>query len=324
MRCPFNREATVKSCRASSFRKMIPEAVTDTGHERCSSREYVDCAAFAAKPTGFRAAQRCPFLQETLVAYCSAAAVPKYIPAAEGLLPRCNSERFRYCELYLGEAGAPGERTSWAVGSGMAATAGPPAPETEGIAVPSRLVYAPNHMWLDVAGDGSCHVGVDEFLARVVGSIERITFVAPRAVDRPTAVLTVNGVDLQMVFPKRLESIAPNAYVRTCPSKVVADPYGAGWLFEATQPPHAWSALEPEVEAALIGGDEALRWVHEECDRLAEFVHERVGWPRDGAQRLVADGGRVEPGLAPQLGRDDLVNLFNEFFSSHAAWRGSR
>ena len=321
MRCPFIREATVKSCRASSVRKMILEEATDADHERCSSPDYAQCPAYSSKLAPGPGAPRCPFLQETLVEYCSAAAVTRYIPATEGLLPRCNSDRHRYCELYLGQADPLGDRLPHTPGAGTTSGEGQDQAAVGEIVVPQHLSYAPNHMWLDVAVDGCCHVGVDAFLASVIGSVERISFAAARTVDRPVAVLTVNGVDLQLVFPKPLEEVVPNSHVRSNPSKVVTDPYGAGWLFEGTDPTHGWCPVTGDPDADLIPGDAARRWIRAESDRLTAFIHDRISRPDPSGTRLMADGGGAEPGLAAHLGRDDLVNLFNEFFSPLAGWR---
>ena len=323
MRCPFIRGATVRSCRASSFSKMIPESSTDAGHERCSSPEFAGCPAFvpgaAAEPSG----TRCPFLQETLVEYCSAAGVTKYIPATEGLLPRCQSGRHRYCEIYLAEADPAGERLPGRIREGTESLPGQRVPGVNGILVPGNLSYTPNHMWLDVAPDGGCHVGVDAFLTWVIGTVDAITFASAKAIDRPVAVFTVHGVDLQLVFPKALEGIVPHAHLRTNPATVTIDPYGAGWLFEGSVPTHAWDPAAGEPAPRLIQGEDAAWWFGAETDRLAAFVHDRISRPGPSGLRVMADGGRVEAGLAGHLDRDDLVSLFNEFFSPLTAWRRS-
>ena len=50
-------------------------------------------------------------------------------------------------------------------------------PLVDGIPVPLNLAYAPNHMWLDVGDDGCRHVGIDAFLARIIGTVDAISFV---------------------------------------------------------------------------------------------------------------------------------------------------
>ncbi len=309
MKCPFIREDTVRSCAAARVGKQIPLASSDAEHERCSSPGFVSCPGYSGTTSAAGVASRCPFLRETLVEYCSAAPVPKYIPATAGLVPRCSSDRHRYCDLYLAQADPTGDRLPRApdgrAGDGVAGD----------IVVPKRLWYAPNHMWLDVAEDGGCHVGADAFLAWVVGTVERVSFAAAREVDRPVAVLTVNAVDLQLVFPTALAAIAPNPFVRSDPAKVARDPYGSGWLFEGAVPDHGGGGEHGEAQDGLLPGAAAGDWMRREVERLDAFLHDRVAGGSLSGARLMADGGCVVAGIAARLARYDLVGLFNEFFS---------
>ncbi len=321
MKCPFLRDARVKYCQASAFRKMILEDARDAGRERCSSAAYLECPA-AARASGSPPAARCPSLQDATVEYCSAASETRYVPANDALLSRCNSDAHLYCELFLATADPRRERLPDAPGMTHRGVSGRPIAVVDGIAVPGHLSYAPNHMWLDVGDDGRCHVGVDAFLASVVGEVAAISLVKPsRGADRPVAVLTVGGVDLTMVFPQALEDLAANAYLRASPGKVTADPYGAGWMFEGDEPRMHGAPVGAAARAGLLGGEGAARWMFAEVDRLSNFVHDLVGQAAPDGVRLMADGGRVERGLASHLGRDALLNLFNEFFSPHLTWR---
>ena len=93
--------------------------------------------------------------------YCGAAPVTKFVPYSESLLSRCGNDGFRYCELYLGMA-HPGQ---WRRRSRTASRC------------PDWLRYSANHMWLDVTEDGICHAGIDAFLSRALGPIDRISYV---------------------------------------------------------------------------------------------------------------------------------------------------
>ena len=321
MRCPFLHEVQVKYCRAAAFPKMILDSARDVGHERCSSKAHVGCPAAAARVTRRAIGPRCPHLQDATVEYCGASPVTRYVPANNVPLSRCNCGGHLYCELYLATADPRGERLPG--NAGLARTTGPwlRTVVVDGIPVPAHLSYAPNHMWLDVGEDGGCHVGIDAFLARVVGHVDAISFVKPgRGADRPVAVLTVSGVDLQLVFPQALEDVAANAHLRTDPAKLTADPYGAGWLFEGFEPTLRGAPVGAVAPAGLIGGESAPRWIFAEGDRLLEFVHERIAQPTAAGTRLMADGGRVEAGLAGHIDRELRLSLFNEFFSPHLTW----
>lgn len=318
MKCPFLRDANVKYCEASVYRKMILKAGSDAGSERCSSPAYRACPAAVPRLSGEAARSQCPFLHEARTEFCGAAAVAKYIPATNDLLSRCNSDGHFYCELFLAHADPQGERRPHQErrAAGVAART----PRVDGMPVPENLSYAPNHMWLDVADDGICHVGLDAFAARVIAGVERISFISTSAVRRPVAVLTVNGVDMQMVFPNPVNVTAVNAYLRTAPSRVIEDPYGTGWLFEGFEPAAA-GRRSGTIREGLIDGTSAGAWFRAEADRLNEFVHQRTARPdRDGAA-FMADGGSVAEGLTAHLDREDLLRLVNDFFAPQRTWR---
>ena len=162
-------------------------------------------------------AEQCPYLRESLAQYCAASAVSRFIPYSEPLLSRCGSDSYRYCDVYLDAADAPFQ----AAGAKRDASVG-------GIHVPSWLHYSANHMWLDAATGGSCHLGLDAFLTRVLGTVERITFLRQTGVHRPSAVLTVHGMDLEVIFPNPILLTASNLYLRANPGQAHRRPLRHG------------------------------------------------------------------------------------------------
>ncbi len=321
MRCPFLREAQVKYCQASPFKKMILRAPEHDTPERCSSREYAHCPSAKHLHEGFSDPGHCPFLRESPVQYCSAASVTKFIPYSESILSRCGSESHRYCDLYLAlasppSAGSPLNAGGFPAGEGAAA-----GDETvDGIQVRTGLFYSTNHMWLDVNEDGYCHVGVDAFVTRVLGSIDRLAFIAAKGISRPTAILTVRGADLQMVFPNSMLLTRPNSYLRANPEKLLSDPYGVGWLFEG-EPATRDYAGRADLLDELIPGKSAPGWTQEEVRRLVIFIHERFAHSDARGEALMPDGGGFAPGLVGHMNRDDILTLFNEFFSLYGRCR---
>ena len=292
MTCPFLRETSVKFCQAAPVRKLIPLAQAGHAEEKCSSAAYTTCrvfrengekqAAFAQRASA-PASGACPHLGESLMQYCSAAPVSRFVPYSESVLSRCGDDRFRYCELYVGMARPQGE-----------------AEAIEGLPAPERLLYSPNHMWLDVGEDGSCHAGIDSFLSRALGPVERIGYVWTKGEHRPAAILTVGGIDLEVVFPNPLVISNCNLYLRANPARLASDPYTAGWMFEGT--PVA------ETTSGLRQGDEARSWMEQEHRRMNQFL-------QDQAPQHAADGGIFAPGVITQLPRDQAVALFHELFS---------
>jgi glycine cleavage system H lipoate-binding protein len=290
MTCPFLKETQVEYCESAPIRKLIPLTSACRADEKCSSAGYASCQVYRAQPSAEEEAGRCPHFRESAMQYCGAASVARFVPYSETLLSRCEHDGHRYCELYLSMAHP---ETS--------------AHEVDGVALPDWLSYSANHMWLDVAGDGVCHAGIDAFLSRALGKVDRISYVWTKGTHRPAAVLTVGGIDLEMVFPNNMFLTGCNLYLRSNPSKLTAEPYTGGWLFEGVP----WS----ETEEGLRGGAEARDWMEQEQRRINEFLQQQTAGE---AQPLAADGGLFTEGVARRLDPERVRSLFHEFFSPYA------
>jgi glycine cleavage system H lipoate-binding protein len=304
MRCPFLREGNVKTCAVSPHRKAIPSEAIAHASDRCHTGGYLGCPAASARLTTLDALAQCPFLHETLMQHCAAAPVVRYVPWNDGRRSRCNGDAHRFCLLFLDYA----EPTGPAPASALAR-------DGRGIQVPCDRIYSRNHMWLEQSRDGSCHVGLDGFFARVFGRVDGIVFASHKALQEPAVVVRTSSLDLLFAFPLPVELTATNASLLSDPSPIAHDPYGRGWLFEGLPPsmPHA----EPESPfdaLGLVAGADATEWVRAETKRLAAFAHERLrnngtAWPPSAA-----DGATFAPGVAQQLTRAGLLDLYLAFF----------
>jgi len=101
MRCPFLKDAVVRYCSVSGFKKMIAQVPGHEGEEKCSGASYADCSVARQHGIAIATEPRCPFLQESQAQYCSAAAVTKFIPYSGVSISRCGGEDHRVCELYV-------------------------------------------------------------------------------------------------------------------------------------------------------------------------------------------------------------------------------
>ena len=323
MRCPFLHETQVKSCRASSCRKMIVQAAGQSSEGRCSSSAYVECPAAKPLLEGTAAMEQCPFLHDSLVQFCGASSLTKYIPYSEEVLSHCGTDSHRYCELYL--TLAQPERHAAMSTTGIEVCDNPPLERevlVEGVRVRTDLHYSPNHMWADVSEDNTVHVGIDAFLAQLLGKVDQISYVTPRGTHRPAVVLTVNGTDLPMIFPRNMSISAVNSSLRTHPSRLFVDPYTTGWLFEGTDLEEEDARLKGSAESSLlVTGNEAVAWMRDEVRRASTLVHELSHAGDAQGTVLMADGGNPQPGLGQHLTREELLHLFNELLSPLAGWR---
>lgn len=222
--------------------------------------------------------ERCPHLEEIHVQYCGATPPTKLIPFSDSQLSSCTTGGYRYCESYLSLARPHGVLTP-----------------------PAGLQYAPNHFWLATEESGFCHIGIDSFLADVAGNIDGLTFVTTHGTQRPVVALTVNGVEWPMTFPNPLLIHKVNSHLRSDPKRLIDDPYGSGWLFAG------WELAE-QTRAGLISGPHAAAWQAEEQERLAKEIHETL--------ELGCDGGRPVRGVGQLLSRQQLVCLFQHYFSN--------
>ena len=280
MTCPFLREAQVKFCRAAAIRKLIPLTLTADPDEKCGGAAHTGCAVYRGRPEEHDKSGPCPYLRESLMQYCGAAPVARFVPYSESLISRCGNDSFRYCELFLGMA--------------HPSSGG----YTDDASLPEWLRFAPNHMWLDVTEDGICHAGIDAFLSRALGKVDRVSYVWQKGAHRPAAVLTVNGLDLEVVFPNPLMLTGCNLYLRADPSRLASEPYTAGWLFEGTP--------LPETTRDLLDAAQAQPWMEREHRRMNDFLQQQTG--------CAADGGLFAAGLPRILEREQTRALFHEFF----------
>jgi glycine cleavage system H lipoate-binding protein len=313
MRCPFLREEQVKSCEAAPFRNSLARSATAASAERCTSAGHASCPVAPPSHEAHPSPSRCPFLRESLVQYCAATPRPAYVPWSASPDLRCGHDGHRYCEIFLAACGPrrgparPGAEEEGAF-------------EAAGVPMPAWLRYAPNHLWLDTGDDGLWHVGVDAFVAQLLGSVERLAFLTVKGTARPGVVLTARGVDLTLVLGRELSIFAANTRLRSSLERLTADPYGLGWLFTLRAPADG-SPAEAEVPG-LRQGDEARGWMEHEVRRLSEAVHARLATTAGG--RLAADGGRFAPGLLEHLDHEEVLRLFAALFPIPETRRNDR
>ena len=291
MSCPFLRETVVRSCDAAPLRKPLANVCEPGATDKCSSAEHASCPVFRAR--GGVETGACSFFHESPVQYCGAASVTRYLPYSPAEATRCGSEAYRYCDAYLAlQRPYSGDEVS----------------------APEHLYYTPNHLWLDVGESGLCHVGIDGLLARLLGSIERVSYLTSNGTRRPGAVVRVCGVDWPLVFPNSLLIDRTNAQLRADPSRITRDPYGAGWMFAGYQPPGADPAA-----SRLVHGRHAVAWMSQEARRLTDWLQRRLA-ARMGEPQLACDGGWIAEGAAHLLRREELFDVLHEFFAPHADW----
>ncbi|MCC6587775.1 MAG: hypothetical protein IT168_13860 [Bryobacterales bacterium] len=285
MNCPFLRETRVRYCRRASQRKLIPHLAEAANEERCSTHDFVQCSLYRGQTECAAEAPPCPLLHESLVQFCAASSVTRFVPYSEAAISQCGSGSFRYCDLYLELTHAGAQALC------------------EGVPIEPDLLYTRNHWWVDLPADGPCHVGIDAFLARLLGEASRIDYATKTGWVQPIASVTAGGADWQVTFPERVHLNRCNLYLRSNPARLAAEPYTQGWLFEGTLLADAAARLRRDC----LTGDAARAWMERETRKVNEHVQQLSG--------AAADGGLFAQGLFSVLGREDALALFQEFGS---------
>jgi glycine cleavage system H lipoate-binding protein len=270
----------------------------------------VHCPASRSSHLERPSPSHCPFLQESLAQFCAAAPLPTYVPWSDSPSSLCGHDGHRFCELFLAVAGAGGRGPAR---RGAASEEEARIFEVDGVPMPSWLGYTPNHLWVDDGDDGLLHIGLDAFVTQLAGPVEHLDFIHVKGLVRPAIVLSVNGVDLSLVFAQALHLVAANTYLRSHLERLASDPYGLGWLFEARREERP-GAPDAAPVAGLRRGAAAREWMAAEVRRLAGFVHERILPRRGRGEILLADGGAAGPDLIARLERDEILQLFSALF----------
>jgi glycine cleavage system H lipoate-binding protein len=318
MRCPHLRESQVKHCRISPLRKLIPRGLLRTENERCTSPRYLQCPSFIQTQEEYPAGDHCPYLEESLVQFCSASPQTKFIPYSEESLTRCGTSASRFCEFSLAisspETGIPAAPQTASDASIQ---------ECLGIPVPAWLGFMPNHFWISEGEDGINHIGIDAFLARLMGGVENISFLTTHGLAEPAVVFQVNGVDIPLTFPRVERITAVNSHLRLDPDRLTQRPYGLGWLFQ-TRPDGSGVGKGSASAMPIRRGREAVDWMHSEVGRLRESIQDELSAEYPELGRLAADGGMVIDRLFQVLSREAILRLQHEFFSLRSPASGSR
>ncbi|MCU0247396.1 MAG: hypothetical protein MUC42_12535 [Bryobacter sp.] len=277
------------------MRKLIPRAGGAPPEMACLTESHQQCPGFVqVDGQPLRAGPVCPFLEESLAQYCGAAPVLKLIPYSEAMLLRCGSGAYRYCDLYLEQAGPALE------------TAG----RDEEWVAPTNLLYASHFWWIDLPEEGPWHAGLDAFAARLAGRVQRVSYILSSPGAPPAVVLTIKDREYTFDFPEALTVTASNPLLRLHPDRLWEAPYTRGWVYEGT----ATAAQRAELRARLSNSDAARLRMEED----AHLVNERIHQTASSGAPAMGDGGAFEDGLLGRMRGEDARSLMHALLSRQA------
>jgi glycine cleavage system H protein len=181
-------------------------------------------------------------------------------------------------------------------------------PVVAGFELPENLHYHPGHTWALSESPNLMRVGLDDFAARLIGKVERMTLPERgRWVRQGQKLVTVfrDGAQAEVVSPMEGMITDINEAVLKDPSLALREPYGEGWLVKMQAPDPATNLRN------LLGGTIARKWVEEAAQRLQVRMQAMTGAP---SFALAQDGGLAVRDLAAGLPDASWAELTREYF----------
>lgn len=181
-----------------------------------------------------------------------------------------------------------------------------PPPVVGGFRVPEHLRYHPGHTWALSESPTLVRIGIDEFAAKIIGKVERVTL--PQRgqwVRQGQKIWTMfrDGKSVDMLSPIEGQVTDINENALSDPEQARKDPYREGWLV-AVHSPDAKTNLRN-----LLTGSLARLWTEQCAAKLRAMMPATVG-------ALAQDGGTAIDDVASQLPDRDWAELGKEFFLS--------
>lgn len=179
-----------------------------------------------------------------------------------------------------------------------------PGLQAERFVIPRGYFFSPRHVWLEILGSGKARIGIDDFIQKVIGSIDSVRLVpAQVGVKRGDSIMTIrqNGRELSVKAPISGKIVDVNTVLLESPELLTQDPYITGWV--ATIQPENLSA---DVKTMSVA-EEAAAWLRGEVTRFRDFINLHTPQLATGVTML--DGG--VPILGVLQGAEPTV--WNEF-----------
>jgi glycine cleavage system H protein len=197
---------------------------------------------------------------------------------------------------------------------GRKARAAAPAPVLlDRFVIPKGYFVSRAHAWIEVLGGGKARIGIDDFVQKLVGTIDEVVAVpAGASVRKGDPLMTLRKGVRTLLIPSPLSGRveAVNTELSGNASVVNSDPYGDGWvvLIDPTD-------LASELPSANIAAA-ATQWLRTEISRFRDFIN-NLGTEPDAlpAGVTLLDGGVPVAGVLGMT-NDETWNRFGREFLS--------
>jgi glycine cleavage system H protein len=165
-----------------------------------------------------------------------------------------------------------------------------PAPRlAEWFLAPADRLFHRGHAWLKGGDDGLVTVGLDDFAAKLVGPLSRVSLPPVGSPvgqgEQAWRLMADDGRSVDMLSPVDGTVVELNPALAAAPALAERDPYGEGWLMKVRP-----SRLRAN-RINLMAGSAVHRWMEEAAAGLRGHVAPGLG-------ALAQDGGAPVSGMA--------------------------
>jgi glycine cleavage system H protein len=185
-----------------------------------------------------------------------------------------------------------------------ASSRAPVATAAEWFLTPADRLFHRGHAWLMGGDDGLVTVGLDDFAAKLVGPISRVSLPAVGASvgqgEQAWRLMAADGRSVDMLSPVDGTVVELNPALAASPDLAERDPYGDGWLVKVRP-----SRLRAN-RINLMEGRAVQRWMEEAAAGLRGHVAPGLG-------ALAQDGGAPVAGMARAIDPDGWDRLAAAF-----------
>jgi glycine cleavage system H protein len=177
------------------------------------------------------------------------------------------------------------------------------------LALPGGYFLSKAHTYAQLLFSGKVRVGIDEFIANLIGTADSIEVVAIGSSVRKGEILfSLQQGDRTLHFraPISGKIVSINELIAEDKARLAADPYMGGWVV----------AIEPKNLAAEVGtlslAEEAADWLKNELNRFRDFLTAANTQP---AYATMLDGGMPAKGALQHLDAATWDKFEKEFLA---------
>ena len=178
---------------------------------------------------------------------------------------------------------------------------------SEGLALPSGLFAHSGHTWAELQPSGAVRVGLDDFVMRALGPIDRVELLdegKPLQQGAPMLVLEQQGRRICLPAPLSGTVQTVNKTLDARPDAIQTSPYRNGWVYSLTP-----ARLGTEIGSLKLA-ETAQAWLKDEVQRFTDWLT-NLG----AAQPVPAlpDGGQPTVGVLSHLGQSGFSDFQKQF-----------